>query len=136
MSRYNAPEDFMGGVYVIRFETADEAGDFLAQYSACPVWPVMTRGLRPNEVVVLALEPVAQHHCDFSQENNSLVLNPDYLGAEAVMFRRDDGLLDLFPRHSLETGYADEPPCGSDCGRCPSFREPCRGCPACYRYEE
>jgi hypothetical protein len=136
MNLYTAPGDFMAGIYVMRFDTKEAAGEFVLRFSACPVWPIMARGLRANEVVVLALELAAQAHGDFSQEGNTLALNPHLLGAREVSFCRDDALLALFSVHTLETGYADAVPCGSDCEHCPSFGNPCRGCPAYYRYDE
>jgi hypothetical protein len=85
-------------------------------------------------VLVIALELKCQHHGDFSQQGNALVQNPEFLGASQVRFRRDDSLLNLFPNHGLDTGYADSIPCGSDCETCHSFKNPCQGCPAYFRY--
>lgn len=82
----------------------------------------------------MALELKKQRHGDFTQENNTLVQNPHYLGAKEVVFRRTDELMDLFHGHAFETGKENFIPCGSNCEECPNFRNPCRGCPAKYNF--
>ncbi|KPJ88328.1 MAG: hypothetical protein AMJ53_17000 [Gammaproteobacteria bacterium SG8_11] len=134
MSRYTVPKDFMCGLYTIRFGSEREANHFIKRFSGCPVWPILSHGLKKNDVVILALELKEQRHGDFTQENNTLVRNPHYLGAEEVVFRRTDELLDLFTGHTLETGKEDFTPCGSNCEECPLFKNPCQGCPAKYNF--
>ena len=134
MSQFSAPDDFSSGIYRIHFDTPEKAAAFCARFAGCPVWPVVVRGASDTEVLVLALELDCQRHGDFSQQGNTLANHPELLGAAQVRFRRDDGLLDLFPNHGLDTGYAASIPCGSDCETCPSFKNPCQGCPAFYRY--
>ncbi len=124
----------MSGVYRFQFASAAEAAAFRARYAACPLWRLMTHEAGESDVIVLAIERVAQRHGDFSQVSNSLVAHPEYVGAIVVLFRRDDGLLDLFPDADPPTGYADHPPCGSDCATCPTYRSPCQGCPAVFPY--
>jgi hypothetical protein len=133
--QFAAPDDFMSGIYLIEFPTPEKAVAFIIRFANCPAWPVVTRGTKDTEVLVLALELKCQQHGDFSQLANTLVHNPDFLGAGKIHFRRDDVLLDLFPGHGLDTAYAGEIPCGSNCEEWPSFRNPCQGCPAFYRYE-
>ena len=124
----------MAGVYRFRFASAAQAATFRARYATCPLWRLMTDGAEDADVVVLAVERVAQRHGDFSQDANTLVAHPEYVGAVDVLFRRDDGLLDLFPDADLPTEYAEHPPCGSDCVTCPTYGSPCRGCPAVFPY--
>ncbi len=126
--------EWMAGVYRLRFASAVEATAFRTRFATCPLWRLMTDGIGETDVVVLAIERVAQHHGDFSQAGNTLVAHPEYVGAVDVLFRRDDGLLDLFPDADPPTGYAEYPPCGSDCITCPTYGSPCRGCPAVFPY--
>jgi hypothetical protein len=135
MSQFVVPDDFMCGIYLVVFATQEKAGDFVARFSECPVWPVVTPGVLDTQVLILALELKSQNHGDFSQSSNTLARHPELLGAKAIRFHRDDSLLGLFTRHSLDTGYADVIPCGSNCKDCASFNNPCRGCPAVYRYQ-
>jgi hypothetical protein len=130
MSRFSDPGDFVCGTYLIEFDSGGKASEFIERFRGCPVWPIVTRGPVQNQIFVLAVELRRQSHGDFSQEHNTLVHNPQYLGARAVRFRRDDDLLALFDGYELRTGYAQESPCGSDCEGCPLYRDPCRGCPA------
>jgi len=124
----------MAGVYRFRFASAGEAMSFRARYAACPVWRMMTRSSVESDVVVLAIERIAQRHGDFSQGANTLVLHPEFVGAVEVLFLRNDDLLSLFPNIDLPTAYANAPPCGSVCETCPTYRSPCRGCPAVFLY--
>jgi hypothetical protein len=135
MRVFSKPDDFMGGIYMIEFGFPEEAYAFMVRYEGCPVWPIMAKGRQANQVFVFSLELKEQNHGDFTQENNTLVKHPAYLGAKEILFRRDDGLVSLFPGHRIQTGYAAEIPCGSNCETCPRFRDPCRGCPAYYKYE-
>lgn len=135
MSRFSTPDDFMCGIYIISLESKVKADSFIKKYSDCPVWPIVTHSLSEDQVLVLALELKSQFHGDFSQESNTLVQNPHYLGAREIVFRRDDSLLKLLGEHRLETGYSDVIPCGANCEGCASFRNPCQGCPAYYVYE-
>ena len=130
MISYSDASDFMSGFYVMDFTTPDDARRFVERYSACPVWPIVSQLGDRRRVFVLAVELRAQRHGDFSQESNTLVRHPEYVGAQRVLFRRDDALSEGLLRPSLQTGTASNPPCGSDCGRCSSYQEPCRGCPA------
>ncbi len=122
--------DFMSGTYVIEFETENRAAAFARRYAACPIWPVVRQLPKGRKVFVLAVELKAQQHGDFSQEANTLVLHPKYIGAQSVRFHRDDSLLRLLDPLSLSTGSALDPPCGSNCSKCATFLAPCRGCPA------
>jgi hypothetical protein len=124
----------MCGTYVFEFRTESEASNFIERFRRCPIWPIVTRGLQGNQVFILALELRRQAHGDFSQEHNTLVKNPHYLGARVVRFRRDDSLIALFEGHELRTGVSDSIPCGSNCENCASYQDPCQGCPACYEY--
>jgi hypothetical protein len=124
----------MAGIYLIDFASPVEAERFVARYENCPVWPVVTQGMESHHVFILAVELKYQQHGDFSQEGNTLVLHPEYLGAREVRFKRDDGLLDLFTGHQLTTGYADKILYGANCESCPSYHKPCWGCPAYYSY--
>ncbi len=133
MRTFDDRHDFMAGLYRIRFADHRAAEAFVSRFSACPVWPVVVR-TAPDEALVLAIELVAQRHGDFSPEANTLVRKPALIGAEEVLFVREDTLLKLFPGHSLETGTHERTPCGSECETCGSFRSPCRGCPAVYAY--
>jgi hypothetical protein len=135
MSRFSDPSDFMCGIYAIEFGSDAEAGVFIERYAGCPVWPIITQGVRENEVIIVAVELNRQAHGDFSQERNTLVRNPGYLGAKAVRFKRDDSLLKLLGGYEMKTGYSDVIPCGSDCEECASYMNPCQGCPAHYEYE-
>ncbi len=134
MTCFSNQDDFMSGLYLIDFASTGEAESFIAQYKGCPVWPIVNRGTKDNQVFILAIELKQQQHGDFSQEGNTLVLHPEYLGARKVRFRRDDSLLDLFPGHELRTGNAKEIPCGANCETCASYQNPCQGCPAFYIY--
>jgi hypothetical protein len=134
-SQFVVPNDFMGGIYLVEFATREKAEAFVARFAHCPVWPVITRATRDTQVLIIALELKCQQHGDFSQQGNTLAHHPEFLGASQVQFRRDDSLLELFPGHGLDTGYADVIPCGSNCEECASFKNPCQGCPAFYRYE-
>jgi hypothetical protein len=133
-NRVSNPTDFLCGLYVFEFDSAKEAGCFIKRYSACPVWPIVTRGIDENQVFVLAMELKHQMHGDFSQEHNTLVKHPHYLGASVVRFRWDDSLMALFKGYELETGISDTIPCGSNCEACDSYKAPCRGCPAYHAY--
>ena len=130
MPTYSESSDFMGGTYVIKFETENRATEFVRRYAACPIWPVVTQLPDKQKVFVLAIELKAQQHGDFSQQANTLVLHPEYVGAQSIRFHRDDTLLRLLDPLSFSTGSALDPPCGSDCSKCASFLAPCRGCPA------
>lgn len=125
---------FMSGIYVIKFKTEKEAASFISIYSTCPIWPIVTKGKNDNEVFILAVELKRQKHGDFSENNNTLVKNPHYLGAEKVNFKRDDSLINLFNNYVLKIAYSNKIPCGSNCEECNSFKSPCQGCPACYDY--
>jgi len=130
MRLFSDPDDFMCGIYVIEFESDKKADRFIQIYKACPVWPIVTKGIKENQAFVLAVELRHQAHGDFSQEHNTLVKNPYYLGAKTVSFKRDDSLIKLFRDYELKTGYSDVIPCGSNCKDCASYQDPCQGCPA------
>lgn len=129
------PNAFMCGIYVVKFDSNIEAQNFIEQYNNCPIWPIVTQGTKENEVFILAIELKNQLHGDFSQEENTLMKNPDYLGAREVNFKRNDSLMKLFNEYSLKTGYSKVIPCGSNCEKCISFKNPCQGCPAYYKYD-
>ena len=124
---------FRCGLYAVTFETPEQAADFVARYRACPNWPVIAVGPTAHQVFIVAIELRCQQHGDFSQTGNTLVAHPEYLGAQAVHFRRDDRLLTLFPGHTLSIGDAEQPPCGSTGATCPMYQAPCQGCPATWR---
>jgi hypothetical protein len=126
--------EFMCGIYLFEFKSGKKCSDFIKRYSECPVWPIISKGLKRTQALVFAIELKRQKHGNFSQEENTLVMNPHFVGAERVGFVRNDQLIRLFPRHELEMGYSDSTPCDAQCENCPSFRNPCMGCPACYTY--
>lgn len=126
--------EFMSGMYIVEFETKNKADIFIDKYSNCPIWAIVTRGIRENEVLIISIELIRQRHGDFSEEENTLVKNPHFLGAKSVEFKRDDTLLEFFGNYNLKTGYSDIIPCGSKCETCHSFKNPCQGCPAYYKY--
>jgi len=126
--------EFMSGIYVIEFNTKNEAKKFIDIYSNCPIWPIVTKGRRENEVFLFAIELKRQKHGDFLEEHNTLVKNPNYIGAKEVTFKRDDTLIGIFKNYKLKTSYSNTIPCGSNCEKCNSFKNPCKGCPAYYKY--
>lgn len=130
MHIYNDASDFMGGIYVFEFADTDQASKFAETYSVCPIWPVVSLVSDERSVFVLAVELKAQQHGDFSRDANTLVRHPEYVGAIHVRFHRDDGLLETVWKPGLKTGTVARPPCGSDCSECPTYLNPCRGCPA------
>jgi hypothetical protein len=134
MSSFSKISDFMGGIYIIELESPEAVGEFIERYRSCPVWPVVTKGVKGNQVFILAIELKQQQHGDFTQQNNTLVKNPHYLGAKEIIFKRDDSLLALFKEHKIQTGISNEIPCGSNCVKCPQYLNPCQGCPAYYKY--
>ncbi len=135
VATFRGTEKFMGGIYVMEFETGERAARFVSTYSACPMWPVVARLPNPRQVFILAIELRAQQHGDFTQDSNTLTQRPELVGARSVVFRRDDGLLELFVDHSLRTGLLAHAPCGSECLKCPSYLAPCRGCPATIAFQ-
>jgi hypothetical protein len=135
MSQFSAPNEFMCGTYVIEFDSDIMVSTFVERYASCPVWPIVTKGPREKQVFVLAVELKRQAHGDFSPAGNTLVKNPQLLGATAVRFKRDDSLLALLGGHVIRTGYSRTIPCGSSCENCPRYKNPCQGCPAYYEYD-
>jgi hypothetical protein len=127
--------DFMGGIYIIEFESTTDVDMFIERFRGCPVWPIVTRGIRDGQVFILAIELKKQKHGDFSQQNNTLVKNPHFLGAKKVIFKRDDNLVEILEGHKIETGYASKTPCRSNCKKCPRYQNSCQGCPALYKYK-
>ena len=134
MGRFSRINDFMGGIYIIELESPEAVDTFIEKYRECPVWPVISKGVKGNQVFILAIELKHQQHGDFTQQNNTLVKNPHYLGAKEIIFKRDDSLLALFREHKIQTGISSEIPCGSNCEKCPLHLNPCQGCPAYYKY--
>ena len=134
MSIFTKVDDFMGGMYLIEFGSGENADEFIDRYQGCPVWPIITKGAQENQVLIVAIELKAQRHGDFTQENNTLVKSPHYLGAKRILFKRDDSIVGFLNDHQIQTGYASEIPCGSNCEKCPSYQNPCQGCPAYYKY--
>ncbi|UCF09921.1 MAG: hypothetical protein JSW65_07640 [Candidatus Bipolaricaulota bacterium] len=130
MPSYSDRSDFMAGVYVIEFESEEHARLFVETYGSCPVWPLIAQLPDRRKVFVLARELKAQRHGEFAEESNTLAEHPEFIGARSVEFRRDDGLVGILGSPRLTTGEAAKPPCGSDCSTCPSYQNPCRGCPA------
>ena len=94
--------EFMAGIYVIEFNTKNEAKKFIDIYSNCPIWPLVTKGRKENEVFLFAIELKRQKHGDFSEEHNTLAKNPNYIGAKEVTFKRDDTLIGIFKNYKLK----------------------------------
>jgi len=134
MNCFSKADDFMGGIYIIELGSPEDVDKFINRYRDCPVWPIVTKGVKENQVFILAIELKHQEHGDFTQENNTLVKHPHYLRAKEVIFRREDSLLELFPGHIIQTGYSSEIPCGSNCQNCPRYKNSCQGCPAYFKY--
>ena len=134
MKKVKEKNQFMAGMYMIEFNSKRDASDFISKYSDCPVWPILARGRKDNEVLIIAIEYKKQNHGDFTEDNNTLVEHPEYLGATEVKFKRDDSLIDLISDYTLITGYSDKIPCGSNCEQCHLFKNSCLGCPAFYDY--
>ena len=134
MSIITNHEEFMSGIYVVEFRTNIKAEEFVKQYSNCPIWCIVSKGLAENQVFIMSIELIRQCHGNFSQDENTLVKNPNLIGAKSVTFRRDDTLLELFNNYTLKTGYSQTIPCGSNCNTCDSFKKPCQGCPTCFKY--
>ncbi|TXT55357.1 MAG: hypothetical protein BAJATHORv1_40268 [Candidatus Thorarchaeota archaeon] len=123
----------MGGIYIFTFSSEWKANAFLKKYRECPNWPIIEKGKEPNQLRVVAIESVYQQHGNFSNEENTLVENPELIGAESVSFVRDDRLVFLFDANPYESDKQESPPCGSNCENCPIFGNPCRGCPSVYK---
>jgi len=136
MSIYPSINDLMGGIYDVDFESTNEVDKFIERNRDCPVWPIVTKGFRENQVFILAIELRQQKHGDFSQKKNTLVRNPHYLGAKEINFKRDDSLVEILRGHKIKTGYSSEMPCGSNCEKCPRYLNTCQGCPAYYKFQE
>lgn len=125
---------FMGGSYVVSFASAAERDGFVSRFGDCPLWPCVAPLRDSNDVLILAREVREQEHGSFEEGDNTLERNPGLLGATEVRFRRDDGLLRLVGNRDHGFGAGDRNPCGSDCGSCPTYGKPCRGCVANSRY--
>ena len=134
MNCFSKADDFMGGIFIIELGSPEDVDKFIIRFRDCPVWPIVTKGVKENQVFILALELKHQKHGDFSQEKNTLVKNPNYLGAKEIIFKRDDSLVEIFRGHKIKTGYSSEIPCESNCEKCPRYLNPCGGCPAYYKY--
>ena len=87
MTCFSKTDDFMGGIYIIELDSSEEVDIFIDRYRDCPVWPIMTKGIKENQVFIFAIELKHQAHGDFTQENNTLVKHPHYLGAREIIFR-------------------------------------------------
>ncbi len=134
MKTFSDEDEFMAGLYIVKFDSEEKLDEFVETYSDCPLWPIIQRREKGDEALVFALELKRQKHGDFSQEDNALASHPEWLGAQEIEFIRDDELFKLVDDHELKTGYSDTIPCGSSCESCPRFKDPCRGCPAYYEY--
>ncbi|MBD3404516.1 MAG: hypothetical protein GF411_00095 [Candidatus Lokiarchaeota archaeon] len=126
-------EPLMGGIYIFSFSSQWKAEAFIERFKDCPNWPVIEKSDTPNQVVVTAIESVHQKHGDFTTAHNTLVENPELIGAKSVSFLRDDRLVFLFSENPYDSKLQETSPCGSDCEKCPRFTNPCRGCPAVHR---
>jgi hypothetical protein len=134
MRSFSKKSDFMGGIYIVKLDSNKEVNKFIERYKGCPVWPIVTKGVKENQVFILAIELRWQQHGDFTQENNTLVKNPHYLGAKEILFKRDDSLIEILRGHKIQTGYSTEIPCDSNCEQCPRYLNNCQGCPALCKY--
>ena len=132
MKTISDPREMMCGAYVLEMANPNEARRLISRFSQCPNWPVVTKGPDKNAVFIFAIELKRQRHGDFSEHRNSLVLAPQLIGAIRARFIRIQDWENLVGCYHIETGYSDDPPCGSDCNKCPQFRSPCQGCPAVF----
>lgn len=132
MKTISNPQEMMCGAYVLEMTSPDEANRIISRFSRCPNWPVVAKGSNENEVFILAIELERQRHGDFSEHNNSLVQAPELIGAIRARFIRIHDWENLVGSYRIKTGYSNDPPCGSDCDKCPRFRSPCQGCPAVF----
>lgn len=130
MKAYSNPDEMLCGLYALETENREQAAELISKFAHCPNWPIVQPGFKENEVFVLAVELKRQCHGDFSEGNNTLVKNPGLVGAMKVRFVRIHNVRELVGSYEFRTGYADRPPCGADCAKCPVFQNPCQGCPA------
>lgn len=121
---------FMTGIYIVRFKNEEEATAFVARFKCCPLWPVVSKIENQPEVFIFAREIKEQKHGDFEQENNTLVKNPELLGATQVKFQRNDDLNKLIDIRPEKYGQETANPCGTECPKCPKLENPCQGCVA------
>lgn len=113
----------------MRFSSPDEAEAAAQRFKACP--RVQLWGNRGAEAyIVLAVEEGEGFWSDYVGEHPET----SFGGVEARLVYFDR----LFKPEEIRVGgekvEGDVAPCGSVCGTCPSYGDPCSGCPSLDRF--
>lgn len=113
----------------MRFGSPDEAGAAARRFKGCP--KVQFWGNHDAEAyIVLAVDEDERFWSDYVGEH------PDtsFGGVEARLVYFDELFKPEEIRVSHEKRGGDVAPCGSVCRTCPSYGDPCGGCPSLGRF--